>query len=538
MRANESSQLKMSLDPQPGSEPKLAGGLLQAAAVGSAHDAPAVALAPAAEVASAVGPALVAVPTDFAMRPAAQVLDARTWTRMRLFVDAVVLCLASTVAMLPSVLGGRPDPWLGAAFSLLALGLLYAGRKPDDRLHASAVDAVAHALWAILLAAVLTVAAGSILGHAHPVALAVRLWWFASVSVALALIALLSYRSHAVSNHALAKPTLIVGAGVVGTHVARRLLADPRYGLFPVGFLDTAPMPNYDRSRAPSVPVLGGPSALPEAVARSGARHVILAFTSEPDHVLVQKVRECQELGIEVSLVPRLYEAINQRVTVDHIGGLPLLSLRRTNPRGWQFAVKHAFDRAFALIALIMLAPVMIAVATAVRMTSPGPVLFRQRRVGRDGRTFDLLKFRTMLEVDSTREFTPPEGCAPGGIEGDDRRTSIGAWLRGTSLDELPQLINVLCGEMSLVGPRPERPEFVERFDVEVDHYRDRHRVKSGITGWAQVNGLRGQTSIADRVEWDNYYIENWSLSLDLRIIVLTVAEVLQLRDSDPAAEQ
>jgi lipopolysaccharide/colanic/teichoic acid biosynthesis glycosyltransferase len=117
-------------------------------------------------------------------------------------------------------------------------------------------------------------------------------------------------------------------------------------------------------------------------------------------------------------------------------------------------------------------------------------------------------------------------------VEGHDRRTSIGRWLRGTSLDELPQLINVLQGEMSLVGPRPERPEFVSRFDAEIDHYDDRHRVKSGITGWAQVNGLRGQTSIADRVEWDNYYIENWSLRFDLRIVVLTIAEVLRLRDT------
>jgi exopolysaccharide biosynthesis polyprenyl glycosylphosphotransferase len=252
--------------------------------------------------------------------------------------------------------------------------------------------------------------------------------------------------------------------------------------------------------------------------------------------VLVQKVKESQELGIEVSLVPRLYEAINDRVIVDHIGGLPLLSLRRTNPRGWQFAVKHAFDRAFALIALVVMAPVMIAIAIMVRATSPGGVLFRQRRVGRDGREFELLKFRTMLDADSTGGFNLPEGCAPGGIEGEDRRTWIGRWLRDTSLDELPQLINVLRGDMSIVGPRPERPEFVELFDLEIDHYVDRRRVKSGITGWAQVNGLRGQTSIADRVEWDNYYIDNWSLWLDLRIMLLTLAEMARLRDSASCA--
>jgi exopolysaccharide biosynthesis polyprenyl glycosylphosphotransferase len=283
------------------------------------------------------------------------------------------------------------------------------------------------------------------------------------------------------------------------------------------------------------VPILGGPADLAEAVRQTGARRVILAFSSEPDHVLVEKVRECEELGVELSIVPRMFEAINDRAVLDHVGGLPLISLRPTNPRGWQFAIKHALDRILAAVALVLLAPVLGAIALAVRRSSPGPVLFRQRRVGRDGRVFDVLKFRTMREADSAAvaEFVPPEGCAPGGIEGEDRRTPVGRWLRGTSLDEIPQLINVLRGEMSMVGPRPERPQFATRFGAEVRRYDDRLRVKSGITGWAQVNGLRGQTSIADRVEWDNYYIRNWSLALDLKIIMLTVAEVLRLRDSD-----
>jgi exopolysaccharide biosynthesis polyprenyl glycosylphosphotransferase len=228
--------------------------------------------------------------------------------------------------------------------------------------------------------------------------------------------------------------------------------------------------------------------------------------------------------------VPRLYESINERATLDHVGGLPLVALRPTDPHSWQFAVKHIVDRTFAAAALLAVAPVILLVAFLIKLTSPGPVLFRQRRVGRDGRSFDLLKFRTMREVPAVEPFLPPDGCAPGGVEGPDRRTTIGRFLRETSLDELPQFINVVRGEMSLVGPRPERPEFVERFTVEVDRYDDRHRVKSGITGWAQVNGLRGQTSIADRVEWDNYYIQNWSLRLDLRIIALTIAEIFRFR--------
>jgi exopolysaccharide biosynthesis polyprenyl glycosylphosphotransferase len=317
----------------------------------------------------------------------------------------------------------------------------------------------------------------------------------------------------------------------VGEHLVKRLFGEPRYGLRPVGFLDADPLPKSDRTTGELVPVLGGPNDLAQAVHETGARHVILAFSSEPDHVLVGKVRQCQQLGVDVSLVPRLYESINDRSTLDHVGGLPLLTLHPTDPRGWQFAVKHAFDRSFALLALTVLAPVLLAIAIVVRLSSPGPILFRQRRVGRDGHEFDVLKFRTMRgSPEVARGFDLPEGVAPGGIEGEDRRTWVGCILRDLSLDELPQFINVLRGDMSLVGPRPERPEYVHRFSRDVARYEDRHRVRSGITGWAQVHGLRGQTSIEDRVEWDNYYIQNWSLRLDFRIIVLTIAEVLRFR--------
>jgi lipopolysaccharide/colanic/teichoic acid biosynthesis glycosyltransferase len=187
----------------------------------------------------------------------------------------------------------------------------------------------------------------------------------------------------------------------------------------------------------------------------------------------------------------------------------------------------------FAVICLILIAPVLLAVALVVKTSSPGPVLYRQRRVGRDDQVFDLFKFRSM-RIDLPRAggekagFRPGPGLAPGGVEGQDRRTSIGRFLRRTSVDELPQLFNVVRGEMSLVGPRPERPEYVSMFRDDIDRYLDRHRVRSGLTGWAQVHGYRGQTSLADRVEWDNYYIENWSLWLDFKIMVMTIAEVFR----------
>jgi exopolysaccharide biosynthesis polyprenyl glycosylphosphotransferase len=263
-------------------------------------------------------------------------------------------------------------------------------------------------------------------------------------------------------------------------------------------------------------------------VRETGARHVILAFASAPDRGFVSVVRRCDELGLEIWMVPRLFDSMNERVTLDRLGGLPMLNMRVTDPKGIQFAVKHAFDRLVAGLGLVAMAPVLLALALAVRRSSPGPALFRQRRVGRDGKAFDLLKFRSMVPADAPAPFQPRNGSAPGGVEGVDRRTRLGRWMRRTSLDELPQLINVLRGDMSLVGPRPERPEFVELFGGDVSRYKDRHRVKSGITGWAQVNGLRGQTSVVDRVEWDNYYIENWSLRLDLKIIALTAVAVLR----------
>lgn len=460
-------------------------------------------------------------------------LEARAWSQVRLIVDAVVLCIAVVTALLlatpSSVIAG--NLWFACAFPLIVLATLYARRCPDERLDGSLIDTSVRVVADVSIAAMLTIALQTIASGSHVVALTARLWLFAVIYVVLARILLSSVRRHALRTEALATPTLIVGGGFVGAHLTERLLAEPRYGLRPVGCLDADPMAGPDSSIGRLVPVIGASSDLVEAVRETGARHVILAFPSEPDHLVISKVRECQRLGIEVSLVPRVFESVNERTTVEHVGGLPLLSLRPTDPRGWQFAVKHAFDRCFALLALTALAPMMIAIAVAIRLGSPGSVLFRQRRVGRDGREFDILKFRTMAEPSGRQpQFKLPDGIAPGGVEGEDRRTRFGQWLRGTSFDELPQLINVLRGDMSLIGPRPERPEFVRRFSLDVARYEDRHRVKSGITGWAQVNGLRGQTSIADRVEWDNYYIQNWSLRLDLRIIVLTVGELLRFR--------
>ena len=320
------------------------------------------------------------------------------------------------------------------------------------------------------------------------------------------------------------RATLVVGAGSVGRLTASRLLEHPEFGLRPVGFLDKEPLYGSGESE---LPVLGASWDLSEVIRRHGIEHVVITFSTAPHHVLLRIVRECEAHGVAVASVPRLFEKIPCEIRIEHLGALPFVSTYPSDPRGWQFRVKYAVDRILAALALLALLPLLGVIALAVRMSVGRPILFRQVRVGRDGRRFEMLKFRSMKPAEPDARpadrFEPPSGSAPGGVEGVDRRTRVGAFLRRTSLDELPQLVNVLRGEMSIVGPRPERPEFVELFERDVYRYTERHRVKSGITGWAQVHGLRGKTSLADRVEWDNYYIENWSLWLDFKILLLTV---------------
>jgi exopolysaccharide biosynthesis polyprenyl glycosylphosphotransferase len=336
------------------------------------------------------------------------------------------------------------------------------------------------------------------------------------------------------------KPVLIMGAGLIGSQVARRLEGHPEYGLLPVGFLDDDPR-SIAEVGGRAMPVLGTVEDLDETVQTTGVKHLIVAFSSVADGRVSRLIQHCQELGVEVSVVPRMFDTINNRVGYDTVGGLPLMTFTAVNPKGLHFAVKHAFDRVLALVLLVLFSPLMLAVALGVRLTSPGGALFSQRRVGRDGKLFDLYKFRSMRlpgpEAQQSEDgataidFLLGGDLAPGGVEGEDRRTSIGHFLRCYSLDELPQLFNVLRGEMSIIGPRPERPEFVELFSDDITRYSDRHRVKSGITGWAQVHGLRGQTSLAERVEWDNYYIAHWSLGLDLKILALTFTALFKKAD-------
>ena len=321
--------------------------------------------------------------------------------------------------------------------------------------------------------------------------------------------------------------TIIIGAGQVGRLTAQRLLEHPEFGLHPIGFLDKDPM-NLD-GKPVQVPVLGASWDIEKAVIEHQVDCVVVTFSNAPHDVFLRVLDECERLGVRSLIVPRLFERVPSRFAVTHTGGLPLIEMYPAHPNSIQYMIKYGIDRVVAAMLLVLLAPLLLVIATTVAVSLGRPILYRQKRIGRDGREFDMLKFRTMRppaeeEAEQLLEFDAERG--PGGVEGADRRTSVGVFLRKFSLDELAQLINVVKGEMSLVGPRPERPEFVEYFDEHVRRYGARHRVKSGVTGWAQVNRLRGRTSIADRVEWDNYYIENFSLWLDLKILLLTIPEV------------
>jgi exopolysaccharide biosynthesis polyprenyl glycosylphosphotransferase len=323
-----------------------------------------------------------------------------------------------------------------------------------------------------------------------------------------------SLRARDVVTH----PTLILGAGRVGSQVADILRTHPECGLRPVGFLDSDPRFAGDED----CPVLGGPAELSAVLASGRVQSVVVAFSSMKESELVGVIRTCDRYRCELFVVPRLYELHHVDADMDAAWGLPLVRLRRATYRSQTWRVKRLVDVAVSGAVLLAIAPLLAAIALAVRLDGGPGIIFRQERIGVDGRAFQVLKFRSL------RPATDDESATKWNIAHDDRLSTVGRILRKTSLDELPQLVNILRGDMSLVGPRPERPHFVEQFRSSYPSYEARHRVPSGLTGWAQVNGLRGDTSIADRARFDNYYIENWSLWLDVKIMLRTVGSVLR----------
>ncbi|HEU5038715.1 MAG TPA: exopolysaccharide biosynthesis polyprenyl glycosylphosphotransferase [Nocardioides sp.] len=326
-----------------------------------------------------------------------------------------------------------------------------------------------------------------------------------------------SWRRSGRSSH----PVIIVGAGAVGRRLATTFLHRREHGLDPLGIIDTAPGLS---ARDLPVPLLGGVDDLERAMADLGVDDVVLAFPDPPDDRTIDLVRRLVQADHQVFVVPRFFEmmGLDHHRRTEVIGDVAVMRLRRWGRRPHTLLLKRLLDIAISAAALALLSPVLIACAVAVRLeTGPG-VIFRQARVGRGGRVFTMYKFRSLQPVDDA------ESATQWSIDHDARLGPVGRFLRRTSLDELPQLVNVLRGDMSLVGPRPERPFFVREFARSQVRYDDRHRVQTGLTGYAQVHDLRGDTPIDARVRFDNYYIENWSLWGDVKIMFRTVRAVFR----------
>jgi len=308
---------------------------------------------------------------------------------------------------------------------------------------------------------------------------------------------------------------VIVGAGEPASTVIQRITHNPRLGYDILGLV------TYDHQPPPpGARVLGSLDELSRLVAREAVDEVIIALPNANSQDLLTVIAHCDRSTISIKVLPDQFQIMAGQLSVGELSGLPLLNLRDVALRGWKLTLKRAIDLIGSATGLVLLSPLMFLIAILIKLDSPGPALYTQERMGLDGKRFYLFKFRTMR--------ADAEAQGPGWTRPDDpRRTRLGAFLRRTNLDELPQLINVLLGDMSLVGPRPERPVYVEEFRKRIPRYMERHREKAGITGWAQVNGLRGDTSIEERTKYDLWYIENWSVWLDIKIILMTIWQTI-----------
>jgi exopolysaccharide biosynthesis polyprenyl glycosylphosphotransferase len=429
-----------------------------------------------------------------------------------LFGDFVAFCLAALVTSTPT---WEQPLRFAALVTALRLGGLY-----KSRLTLSPLNDLPYVLRAVLGCELFTAAVSELFdGHVRLVGL---LWQLVALAVVLFAARAFAYAAiHSARRRGIVRHTaIIVGAGHVGIRLAETLRQSRDYGVDVVGFIDDRPRID-DHVDLPA-PLLGGYDDLSEVLDDFGTRLVIVAFGSLPESQLIDLLRICDRMKSEIMFVPRLFEVHSTTRDLDEIRGVPLVRVRRAPYRSPSWKAKRLLDILFAATALVVLSPVLALCALAVRRDGGAGILFKQERVGIDGRPFHILKFRSMKPQDSD------EAKTQWNIANDSRVSRTGRFLRRTSMDELPQLLNILRGDMSVVGPRPERPHFVNQFSEHIPRYMSRHRVPAGLTGWAQVNGLRGDTSIEDRARFDNYYVENWSLWGDLKIIARTVAQVVR----------
>ncbi|MDT0353498.1 sugar transferase [Pseudonocardia charpentierae] len=403
------------------------------------------------------------------------------------------------------------------ALALLSLALVTNGGRYRARLHLSMLDELPSLLGKLLTAAAIVATVIALRHEQESVTT-----FLVNVSFAMGLVVvgrvittwLIGFsRRRRVTAHRV----VLIGGGPLAAELAHILRGNPSYGLLPVGFVDD------DRHCVAEVvlPHLGTTFSLDAAVLRERADVLLVADGGFAERDLLDIVRTPVCHPCDLLVVPRMHHFHTQTGIADHIGSIPVMRIRTPNLSGPARMIKRVFDVSVAAVLLLAVLPVIAVCALAVRIEGGSGVIFRQVRVGRDGKYFSCLKLRSMRPSDDG------DAAAAWSSAIRQRTGPVGAFLRRTSLDELPQLWNILRGDMTLVGPRPERPHFVEQFSAKYDRYAHRHRVQAGLTGLAQVSGLRGDTSIADRARFDNYYIEHWTLWLDIKIILRTISEVV-----------
>ena len=317
--------------------------------------------------------------------------------------------------------------------------------------------------------------------------------------------------------------SIIIGNDSLANQVYTQLNRHASFGFNIVGYF--ADEPAHQELALASAPYLGSIADAPAYIRDRNIDLVFLALRSKEHHLLFNLISECEGVNVEFMMVPDVLDVLTTEVKVKELEGIPFLTIKSIPFTVWGRISKRTFDIVVSFLLLVFFLPLWILLAILVKLSSPGPIFFKQERLGLDGKKFTMYKFRSMRPGAETQ--TGPVWTS----KNDPRRTPLGVFLRKTSLDEIPQLYNVLKGEMSLVGPRPERPYFVDQFKTVVPKYLDRHRVKTGMTGWAQVNGLRGNTSLEERVKYDLYYIENWSLAFDVKILLRTIRAALSPKE-------
>jgi Undecaprenyl-phosphate glucose phosphotransferase len=310
---------------------------------------------------------------------------------------------------------------------------------------------------------------------------------------------------------------LIAGAGELGQVFAQKLRLNPEMGLRIVGYVDDSP--DKQGKVIEGISVLGTLDDVSEIIRREGIEQVYTALPMTAHRRIYHLLSQIQNECVDIRIIPDILQYITLRAGFLNMDGIPVINLTETPLSGANILIKRAFDLVVGFLTLLLFFPIMLLIAVIVKLTSEGPVLYKQTRMGMDLKTFDIYKFRSM--------FVSDEGANGTGWTrvNDPRITPFGRFMRRWNLDEFPQLFNVISGDMSLVGPRPEQPAFVKEFRERYPRYMIRHKVKSGITGWAQVHGYRGDTSIKKRLDYDMQYIENWSLSLDIKILALTALQ-------------